>query len=84
MRTMIAYGRDARGRGYELYDYGVGGYAPKTINGVLNESSYRYWCFYDGRTFFCTNNLCGAIEDMKSATEESRFYGSKGSFVKVA
>lgn len=84
MRKLMATGFDARGRCYKLYDYGADRYAPKTINEHLNNKSFRYWCFYEGRTFLCTNDVDKAIKDMRDATENSRYYGSTGSFEMIA
>ena len=80
MRKLIAVGLDARGRGYNLYDYGEGGISPKTVNEYPNENSYRYWCDYEGRTFACSNDREYIIHVMRNATENSRYYDKKGCF----
>ena len=80
MRKLIAVGFDARGRGYNLYDYGIMGYAPSTVNELPNRNSYRYWCFCDRRTFACSNDREYIIHVMRDATENSRYYDKKGYF----
>ena len=81
IKTMIARGVDARGRDYELYDYGANGLTPKTINGIPNDRNYRYWCYYcGGRVFACGNSRDELIKTMRYSTEESRYYGLHGRF----
>ncbi len=80
-RTLIASGFDARGRDYKLYDYGAEGLTPKTINGIPNDRTYRYWCYYcGGRVFSCGNSREEIIKEMRYSTEESRYYGAHGRF----
>lgn len=83
MKKLIAYGFDARGRDYKLYDYGADGYTPKTINEYPNENTYRYWCYCSYRIFACSNDRDDIIRTMKYSTEDSRYYGVKGSFTMV-
>lgn len=75
MRKLIASGVDARGRGYDLYDFGA---RPDDKN------AYRYWCFCAGTMFARTNDREGAVREMRDATEGSCYYGARGWFAIVA